>query len=401
MPVKRLFFEGKEIVLVGTAHISDESAMLVRQTVEQEKPDVVGVELDVARFNQLRDGVKWQQMDINQVIATGQAYLLLVNLLLANVQRQLGEKVGVKPGLEMMEAINICAQQGLLVKLLDRDVGITLKRAVSQMGFFEKLKFGYFLLLSAFGFGQDQISKEKIEELKQSDVMSQLMQELGKEFPSVKKVLVDERDEFIANRIMEIVNTPGSIICFDGDMVQNPAIKKIVCVLGAGHLEGVEKHIGKRTDNSVLEVVPKKKNVLGLVSLVVPALFVVLLGYVFLTRGIGPTFAFLGLWFVVVGSLSALGVVLVRGHIFSVLTAFVAAPFTTLHPLLAAGWFAGYVEAKFNAPKVIDFESLRNISLSDFPKNSVTRILLVVVGANLGATIGVVVAFPAILAIIS
>lgn len=384
MLLERVNFEGKEIVLVGTAHISQESADLVKETIEKENPEVVGVELDIQRFSQLKKGAGWQQMNIGQVIATGQTYLLLVNLLLANIQRQLGEKLGIKPGLEMMEAIKVSEEKKIPIALLDRNVSVTLKRAIAKMGFFEKIKFAYSMILGVFGFGQEEITKERIEEIKKKDVMTQLMEQLSKEFPSIKKVLVDERDVFIANRLMQI------------------EAKKIVAVVGAGHLEGIKKSIGKKIDLRELEIVEKKKNFLKIVGFIVPVVFLVLLVYALIVKGIGVTLNLLLLWFLVNGTLSALGVLLARGHIFSIATAFLAAPFTSLHPLVAAGWFAGFVEAKVKNPKVADFENLRTLNtFGDFTKNQVTRILLVVAFANLGSTLGTIIAFPAIVALIS
>ena len=383
MPTERVNFSGKEIVLVGTAHISEESARQVKEAIAAENPQVVGVELDIQRFSQLKSGENWQQLDLGQVIASGQTYLLLVNLLLANLQRQVADRIGIRAGAEMLEAINESEQKGIPIALLDRSVSVTLKRAMKKMGLIEKLKFLYSVVLAAFGFGQEEITKEKIEEIKQKDVMTQLMEQLSKEFPSIKKVLVDERDTYIANKIMQI------------------DAKKIVAVVGAGHIDGIKKNIGKIADLSALETVDTKKSNLRFLGYLIPAFFIALLGYAFFVKGIGTTISFLALWIVVTGGLSALGVLLVRGHPFSIIAAFIAAPVTTLHPLLAAGWFAGYVEAKMKSPKVADFESLRSLnSFGDFTKNSVTKILLVVAFANFGATIGVVVAFPAIIAMI-
>lgn len=384
MLLEKVFFEGKEIILVGTAHISEESALLVKETIEKEKPDLVALELDLQRFKQLKNPGSWQQMNLNQVIAAGQTYLLLLNLLLASIQRQLGEKIGLKPGMEMLEALRVCEEKGVSIALIDRNISITLKRAISRMGFFEKFKFLYSVVLAVFGFGQETISVKKIEELKKKDIMSELMQKLGKEFPSVKEVLVDERDVFIASNLSRL------------------DAKKIVAVVGAGHLEGIKKNIGKTADMNALNMVVEKKSVLRLAAFLVPVIFFALVGYAFFMKGFAATIYVLALWFITTGSLSALGVLIARGHILSALTALLAAPITTLHPLLAAGWFAGYVEAKVKSPKVVDFESLRNLNtFGDFAKNQVTRILLVVAFANLGAMAGTLIAFPVIVAIVS
>ncbi|MCX6801953.1 MAG: TraB family protein [Candidatus Diapherotrites archaeon] len=191
--VERIEFEGKEIILVGTAHISRESIALVRKTIDEEKPDAVGVELDAQRFSQLKSGRKWMELDIFQVIRSGQSYLLLLNLLLAGLQKRFGDSVGVKPGEEMMEAISAAEKSGANVVLLDRDISITMKRAIGAMGLLEKMKLLSGLFMSFFGFGE-KISVEQIEGLKQKDMLTHLIEELGREMPKTKKVLVDERD---------------------------------------------------------------------------------------------------------------------------------------------------------------------------------------------------------------
>ncbi|HZX34521.1 MAG TPA: TraB family protein, partial [archaeon] len=225
----------------------------------------------------------------------------------------------------------------------------------------------------------EKISREGIEKLKEKDVMNALMQQLSKEMPSVKSVLVDERDAFIANSIMK---SPG---------------KKILAVVGAGHLEGIKKLLGKEIDVRKISRVEEKKSLLKYVGYAIPALFIALIAYLFIAKGAEVTLSALVYWFLATGTLAALGVIIARGHIFSAITAFLVAPITVLHPLLAAGWFAGYVEAKMKNPKVRDFEGLRNLnSFGDFTKNRVTRILLVVAFANIGATIGTIIAFPLI-----
>ncbi|HIH10058.1 MAG TPA: TraB/GumN family protein [Candidatus Diapherotrites archaeon] len=377
MAIERVNFGGKEILLLGTAHISGESVEEVTRAIEEEKPDIVGVELDPSRLAQLEQGNKWQNTDISKVISSGQTHLFLLTLLLSNLQRSLGQKIGQKPGMEMMEAIRISKEKNLPIMLLDRDVNVTLGRAMQRMTLFEKLK----LLSSVFsGFFSGEgaaITAEGIEKLKQKDVMNELMQQLGREMPAVKAVLVDERDSYIASSIM---HSPG---------------KKILAVVGAGHIEGVLQAIGKDVDITKISTVPKGADYMKIVTYAIPVIFIVLLGALFFMKGGGVTVTAIGYWFLSTGALAALGTLLARGHPLSILAAFLAAPFTTLHPLLAAGWVAGYVEAKVRNPKVKDFEDLANLnSLGDFTSNQVTRILLVVALANLGATIGVIIGFP-------
>ena len=380
MELVKAKLKGKEVILLGTAHISSKSVEEVREAIEKEKPDAVGVELDVQRFRQLKMGNKWHNTDIGRVIATGQTYLFLLTLLLSNLQRSLGQKIGAKPGMEMVEAVRVAEEKQIPVTLLDRDVNVTLKRALQKMGFIEKVKMLFSIVSIFFPDEEKQkISTEGIEKLKEKDVMNELMKQLSKEMPSVKSVLVDERDAFIADSIMK---SPG---------------KKILAVVGAGHLEGIKKLLGKEIDVSKISSVEEKKSLLKYVGYAIPALFIALIAYLFIAKGAEVTLSALVYWFLATGTLAALGVIIARGHIFSAITAFLVAPITVLHPLLAAGWFAGYVEAKMKNPKVRDFEGLRNLnSFGDFTKNRVTRILLVVAFANIGATIGTIIAFPLI-----
>ncbi|MCX6803164.1 MAG: TraB/GumN family protein [Candidatus Diapherotrites archaeon] len=383
--IKRIKLGEKEIILVGTAHISKESIILAQETIEKEQPDVIGVELDKERLAQLLSGNKWQETNIIEIIQSGRTELFLLNILLSNMQRSLGEHVGVKPGAEMLIAIQKAQELKKPIQLLDRDVKVTLKRAFSAMGIIEKAKLGGSILGSFFGVGE-KVTIEKIEELKKEDLLNNLMKELGKQFPSIKKVLVDERDSYTAEMIK---HSPG---------------KRIVAIVGAGHLSGIIENIksGKKINLQELGTVKKGTNWMKLLGIVIPIVFVILLGWAFCTKGIGTTFNMLGYWILITGGFSAIGALLARAHPITIGAAFVAAPITTLHPALAAGWISGLVEAKYNPPKVLDFEKLPDVSsLGGFYKNKVTHILIVAALTNIGATIGLIVAFPTLVAMLA
>ncbi len=381
--IKRINFEDKEIILVGTAHISKESIELVEKTIDEENPDVIGVELDRERLAQLLSGKKWQETNIMEVVKTGKTYLFLLNLLLSNIQKQLGHQVGVAPGAEMLAAIKKAQSAQKPLQLLDRDVRVTLKRTFSEMKLFEKLKLGASILGGFMGFGE-KIDAKKIEELKQQDLINHLMKELGKQFPSMKKVLVDERDSYIAEMIK---HSPG---------------KKIVAVVGAGHLEGIQDHIinRKNSDINKLNSIPKQKSYLKYLSLIIPLLFFAALIYGFFSQGIEASFNVLLYWVIATGILAGLGALIARAHPLTILTSIVVAPLTTLHPALAAGWFAAIVETKFYPPLVKDFEDLSGVgSIGGFYKNRITHILIVAALVNIGATIGVILALPLIVSL--
>jgi pheromone shutdown-related protein TraB len=383
MAVEKIKAEGKTIILVGTAHVSRESIEQVKETIEKENPDVVGVELDPQRFAQLKSGKKWQETDILEILKQGKMYLFLINVLLTNMQRKLGDELGIAPGSEMLEAISLAEKKNITIGLLDRDIRITLKRAFENTGLIEKAKLG-FQVISGFFQEAEPITKEKVEELKKTDILNKLMQELSVQFPSLKRTLVDERDIFIANQIL---NSPG---------------KKIVAVLGLGHLEGVKKYLDHKRDIKPLMSLKKKRSYWGLLKYLVPGLFIIFFGYILLTKGIVTTGNFFLLWFVITGGFSAIGALLARAHPLAILTAFAAAPFTTLHPALASGWLAAGVEMKYKKPKVKDFETLNKLnSYGDFQRNMVTHNLIVAAYTNIGSTIGVIVAFPYFVALLA
>ncbi len=376
MLVEKIRIGEKEIILVGTAHVSKESVNLVSQTIEKEKPDVVGIELDIQRLQQLKQGKKWQQMDLGQIIKEGKTYLFLLNVLLSNLQRQIGDDLGVKPGSEMLEAVKVAARKKLPIALLDRDVRVTLKRALNKMGLVEKAKMGYSILGGFFGFGKT-LDAKTVEKLKEKDMLNALMQQLGKELPSVKEVLVDERDIVIANKILGI------------------KAKKIVAVVGAGHLEGIKKYLDKPRDIRPLLTVKKKRSWISVLKYLVPVVFITVLVFGIYIKGVDIALDMLLMWFLINGILSALGAALARAHPLSILAAFIAAPFTSLHPAFAAGWVAGLVELKMRPPKVNDFEQLPKLSgVMEMTHNRVTKILMVTAFANIGSLIGTVIALP-------
>lgn len=380
--------EGKTIFLVGTAHISKKSVDIVREVIEKENPDAIAVELCEQRKTALLNEKRWDETEITDVIKSGRTQLFLSQLFLANFQRKLGDKVGVKPGVEMLEAVKIGHERGIKVELVDRDVKTTLTRAQQQIGFVEKLRLLYSILGGLLK-GED-ITEEAIEELKDKDVISELLDELSKNVPSLKNTLVDERDKYIAYKIL-----------------QSDA-KKIVAVIGAGHVQGVTKileNTQEKTDLKkqikLLETVEKKKGRMKYVAYAIPVLFFFIVLWSFLRHDIGFTLSLLTSWFLINGTLSAIGAALALAHPLSIATAFVVAPITSLNPTIAAGWFAGFVELKMRKPRVKDFNGMFKLNrIRDYWGNRITRILLVIVFANLGSSAGTVIALPYLAALI-
>lgn len=383
MTKETIKIDGKEIVIVGTVHISKESVEEVRQTIEIEKPDVVGVELCSSRFEALKNAKKWEETNIIDIIKQGKVFLFLINLLLSNYQKRLGDKFGVRPGSEFIEAIAAAEKNSIEISLIDRDIQVTLKRAWSRMGIREKLKLMFGLFVGFFEEAEED-EEDIIEKLQDKDIVNELLNELSKEIPSVKETLIDERDRYIASKIIES----------DG--------KKIVAVVGRGHMDGIKKALGQQLDKSAvkeqireLEVVIQKRGVLTYIGYLIPIIFFALLVYGFFDKGLDFALNVMLMWILVTGSTAAIGAAVAFAHPVSILVAFIAAPITTLHPALASGWFAGLAELKYRKPTMKDFEELNNINgLSDLWHNRVTRIILVVAFTNIGGTIGTLYALP-------
>jgi pheromone shutdown-related protein TraB len=370
---------GKSIFLVGTAHVSRKSVDLVKKVIETEKPDVVAVELDSQRYDSLLNKKLWDETEIHKVIKDRKTYLFLLQLLLTNFQRKIGDELGVKPGSEMLEAVELAREKGIEIALVDRDIRITLKRAFKEMGLKEKSKLFYGVFSSFLE--KEEINEELLEKLKNKDVMTEMMEGLSKEIPSIKKVLIDERDRYIAKKIIGLKS------------------EKIVAVVGAGHVKGIKEIIESETYTfggiKELEEIPESGNGLKYAGYLIPVIFLAMVGWGFHSNGAELTIEMLKRWFLINGALSALGAALALGHPFSIAVAFLAAPFTSLNPTLAAGWFAGLTEAWIRKPRVKDFDSLFKLDrIRDYWGNGVTRILLVIAFANIGSSVGTFIALP-------
>ncbi|MFH1126229.1 MAG: TraB/GumN family protein [Candidatus Altiarchaeota archaeon] len=364
---------GKKVFIVGTAHVSDKSVDLVKETIEKENPDVVAVELCKQRHQSLMDGKKWDETEITEVIKSGRTHLFLIQLFLSNFQRKIGDKVDVKPGAEMKKAVEIAKEMGIKVELVDREVKVTLKRAFSLMTLTEKLKLGYDFIAGVLD--NEEVDKELVEKLKKKDVLTGMLEEMGREIPSIKKVLVDERDEYIAYRIKEI----------DG--------KKIVAVVGAGHVDGIKKNLDKKVDVKdrlkTLEEVKEGGSSWKYLSWIIPLAFISLILIGFLMKDISFTRDMIIKLFVIQGTLAALGAAVALAHPLTIIATFISAPFALIHPFIAVGWISALVELKIRKPLVKDFKGLLQLNgIGDYWRNRVTRIFLIMILTNLFATAG-------------
>jgi pheromone shutdown-related protein TraB len=375
-PVHRLTCGAKEIILVGTAHVSQQSVDLVQRIIDEEKPDTVCVELCQSRYQNLHQQANWQNMDIVRVIKEKKVFLLLSNLILAAFQKRIAAKLEIRPGQEMIQAIASAEAIGAQVHLADRDVRVTLSRTWRQMSWWSRIKMIIQLVIS---FGDvDEIEAEEVERLKQQDVLETVLNEVGRSMPAIRKTLIDERDQYLAAKIR---TAPGN---------------KIVAVVGAGHVPGIQRNWEQPVDLDELETLPKKRRGAGLLKWGVPLLIVALLGYGFYVGGAKTGTDMLLMWVVVNGVLAGIGALLALAHPLTIASSIVAAPLTSLNPMIAVGWVSGLVETFSRKPKVRDFEQLQvdMLTFRGFRRNKVTRILLVVAFTNLGSMLGTLVALP-------
>ena len=374
--IHRLTFEDKEITLIGTAHVSRESADLVVKVIEEEKPDTVCIELCESRYKAIKQKNRWQNTDLIKVIREKKSFLLLSNLLLTSFQKKIGQKLGIKPGEEMIRAMDSADSVGAHIHLADRDIRITLSRTWRLMGLWTKMKLLAQLVTSM---GEvDSIKEEDIEKMKDKDVLETLLSEIGKTLPELRRILIDERDMYLTEKIR---SAPG---------------KRIVAVVGAGHVPGIKRGWNEEIDLNALDELPPKGKLFSFLKWGIPALVVGLIVLGFFYAGASAGTHMIKWWVLANAVFAGLGAAIALAHPLTILSAIVASPITSLNPMIAAGWVAGLVETFIGKPKVKDFENLPAdiLSLKGFWKNKITRILLIVVFTNLGSSLGAFVAIP-------
>ena len=367
--IVKLDYQDKEIYLVKTAHVSKTSVQDVTECIEEVDPDSICIELDAQRYERLENPQEWRNTDIVEVIKNKQVGFLMVNVILSSFQRRMAKSLGSNTGGEMMEAIRLSKTMNKQLVLADRPIKTTFSRIWSMLQGKEKFKLLTGIISSIFD--DEEISEEDLAKLKEADALEAALMEVSKEFPTVKKILVDERDMYLSQKIKK---APG---------------KKIVAVIGAAHAAGIVRHINEEIDTDSLEIIEKKKGFSSYLKYLVPAIILLLIiSTIVKNRDLG--LSQIRSWILWNGGLSALGVLLAGGHILSILTAFIMSPITSLNPLLASGWFAGIVEASIRKPKVKDFEDIYEdtSTFKGFWKNRVTRTLMVVLFANLFSSIG-------------
>jgi len=361
--------------IIGTAHVSARSVAEVREVIERERPDVVCVELDQQRYDALTQDTAFRNLDIFKVIRQGKALYLLAHLALTAYQRRMGAALGVKPGAELLAAVDAAKSVGARVELVDRDINITLKRTWANVGLWKRS-----MLLSSLlvGFGDDDkgepVTTESIEKLKEQRALSEMLTELSKAMPEVKGPLIDERDEYLA----------------DGIRTSGANARSVVAVVGAAHVPGIKRHWGQPIDRAALERLPPPSKLWTVTKWLIPILFLVALVWGWRSSNSHSFMEMMLAWIAPTSIGAGLFTLIGGGHLLTVLSAVVVAPIAAIHPLLGTAMVTGLVEAWLRRPSVADCERLPEDiqSLRGFWRNPVTRILLIAILSGLGTAIG-------------
>lgn len=383
------FKNGRKITLVGTAHVSKDSVDEVRNVIESENPDRICLELDTGRFKTKTDKNNWENQDIRKVFKENKGFLMIANMALAGFQKRMGNETGSAPGQEILSAAEIAKEKDIPYSLCDREIQVTLKRAWRKSNLWNKAK----LLASLIGsvFSKEEIKPEELEELKKSDTMQSMMNEMAKELPMVKSVLIDERDRYLAT----------SIYSSEGN--------NIVAVIGAGHQKGIISNFQKLedgtlgTDLSDISSVPKGSKIGKFILYLIPAIIIALIVAGFINSGWDKGVQMFLYWVGVNAAFTGVFSLIALAHPLNILVSMIASPFTSLSPTIGVGIVSGILEAELRKPKVKDFDNLSEDagSFKKWYKNRILHALLVFLFSSIGSSIGTFVGFPVLIKLLA
>jgi pheromone shutdown-related protein TraB len=354
----------RDITIVGTAHVSEESRSEVREVIEDQNPDLVCVELDENRYDSLRNDSGWSDLEVPEAIKNGDGKLLLLNLILSIYQRRLGLQEGMKPGQELLEAIDVAEENDIDFALVDQDINETLSRAMNALSFWDKA------LLIASLFASEEEDEIDVESLKESDMLTAIVKELEEELPELKRVFLDERNTFMAEKILE------------------KDFESAVVVVGAAHAEGLEEELKKEKRDIEF---PDHSGFpwMKAVSYGFPLFVLAGLGYSFYQIGFSAGVDVTGKWIIFNAVFSFIGAIIARSHVTTWFVSALSAPLTSVYPALGAGMVASYYEAKINPPTVEELENITKVEkYRELWSNQMGRILLTLAFVTIGSLIG-------------
>ena len=380
-PTQVVIVGNTHYTILGTAHVSKASAQEVKRLISTDQFDAVAVELDQSRYNNLTNPDSFASMDLFKVVREGKAGMVAASLALGSFQQRIAEQLGIEPGAEMRAAIELAQEKELPILLIDREIGITLRRVYANVPWWQRLSIFSGLFVSVFS--REQIKEEDIEQLKEGDMLEATFKEFAEESAQIFRPLIDERDEYMALRLLQ------------ENQRHNNAFKNILIVVGAGHLKGISDNLESADDDNVSEVLaglehlPKKRSYWKLLPWLITA--VILVGFVIgFSRDSELGWVMVRKWVFINGTLAAVGALLAAAHPLTIIGSFFAAPLTSINPLIGAGYVGAGLELWLRKPTVGDFKSLRQ----DVAKwrgwwgNRVSRTLLVFLLVTLGSAIG-------------
>ena len=377
-PIARVRRGDVEYVILGTAHVSRVSADAVRAILDRETFDAVAVELCEPRFQSMRDPEAFRRLDLFQVIRQGKVGLVAANLALSAFQRRLAEQFGIEPGAEMKAAIDGAEQRHLPIWLIDREIGVTLKRAYRSVGFVDRLSIVGGLGASLLT--REEVSEDEIEKLKQGDLLGSMFNEFARESPPLYDALIGERDRFMTARLRE--------------QSAYGAVKRVLVVIGAGHLAGIERELVAQNEMprpllDKLSTLPPASRWPKWVALGVFLIIAGAIAFTF-TRGVRAGTDALLTWTLFTGGFAALGAIAAAAHPLSAIAAFIAAPLKPFRPGVPASAISAGVEAWLRKPRVADFDTLRDdvSHWTGWWKNRIARTLLNFMFVTIGTLIG-------------
>lgn len=378
------FSDGSQLFLVGTAHVSSSSVDQVRAAIEEENPDTICIELDSGRLQSKQSS--WQNQDIRKVFKEKKGFLLLANTALASFQKRLGAQTGISPGDELLGAVSLAKEKGIPISLCDRDIQTTFRRAWAKSGLWNKCKLLATLISTAFS--DEKISEEDLEELKKQETLENMLNEMAKELPSIKEVLIDERDIYLATKMF---TAPG---------------RKKVGVIGAGHTKGILSALEKLDSGEKLKTteelceIPESGHLGTVLSFLIPLMIVALVVYGIVANGWSQGITTFLYWIAVNAGCTFIATAAALAHPLNILACSVTAPFFALNPVLGVGMLGGILEATFRKPKVKDFQDLNDDAtvFRGWYRNRILHCLLVFFFSSLGSVIGTFVAFPLLIA---
>jgi len=377
-PTSEVRLGDSRITLLGTAHVSHASAEQVKRLLETGEYDAVAVELCPSRYQALIDPDALSRMDLFRVFREGKASMVTANLALGAYQQRIAEQLDIEPGAEQRAAVNYARENHRPVLLIDREIGVTLKRVMHNIPWWQRIGIVGGLLASVIS--KEEVSEEEIEGLKQGDMLETTFAEFAENRQDLYLPLIDERDRYMASRLQQEVESQGHA--------------NILAVVGAGHLKGIHHYLQQGVENTAqtieaLERLPRPSQWPKLIPWIIVAL--VLIGFAIgFSRSPELGWQLVLDWVLINGSLSALGALFAAAHPLTVVTAFLAAPITSLNPTIGAGMVTAAVEIYLRKPQVGDFSRLRHdtTKLKGWWKNRVSRTLLVFIFSTLGSAAG-------------